>query len=267
VFGLKPSRGRVSGAPGPQSWNATSGPIARTVADAAALLDVMQGYASGDSWWLPPPARPFVGEAGAPAGRLRIAWTTEHPDPDMEVESAWRDAVTSTAELLAEQGHELVEAAPPAIDLGALALVPASSVAARPDLPPVDTLDATNRTLVAITEAASARDLADALWGIQAETRRVVAFFDDYDALLTPTLAAGPPLLGDRIMGEEDWEGMLQLLLAVTLERAEDLAGHALGVDTTEHVPMTVDVADHERDVLDVARAVHEAAKFAVNRG
>ncbi|HSC27476.1 MAG TPA: amidase, partial [Vicinamibacterales bacterium] len=39
VFGIKPSRGRVSSAPGPQSWNATNGPIARTVADAAALLD------------------------------------------------------------------------------------------------------------------------------------------------------------------------------------------------------------------------------------
>jgi amidase len=225
VFGIKPSRGRVSAAPGPQSWNATSGPIARTVADAAALLDVMQGYARGDVWWLPAPDRPFASEAGAPTGRLRIAWTAEHPDADMQVEPAWREAVMSTAELLAEQGHELVEAAPPVIDIARLALIPASSVAARPDLPPIDTLDATNRTLVTITRAATAADLADALRCLQDETRRVTAFFEDVDVLLTPTLAARPPLLGERIMGEEDWEGMLQLLKIVAFTPTWNMTG------------------------------------------
>ena len=225
VFGIKPARGRVSAAPGPQSWNATSGPIARTVADAAALLDVMQGYARGDVWWLPPPERPFLEEVGAPTGRLRIAWTADHPDPDMQVEAAWRDAVISTVELLADQGHELIEAVPPVIDLTRLALVPASSVATRPDLPPIDTLDMTNRTLVALTDAASAADLADALRCLQDETRRITAFFDDVDVLVTPTLAAGAPRLGERIMGEEDWEGMLQLLRIVAFTPTWNMTG------------------------------------------
>jgi amidase len=225
VFGIKPSRGRVSGAPGPQSWNATSGPIARTVADAAALLDVMEGYASGDAWWLPPPERPFEDEVGAPTGRLRIGWTDRHPDPEMEVEPAWRDAVAVTARLLAAEGHDLVEVTPPQVDFGALAIIPASSVAARPDLPLVATLDATNRTLVMVTEGASARDLADALREIQEVTRRAVAFFDDVDVLLTPTLAARPPLLGEKIMGEEDWDGMLQLLRIVAFTPTWNMTG------------------------------------------
>ena len=55
LVGLKPSRGRVSWAPGPQSANATNGPLARTVADAAAFLDAVAGYATGDFWWAPPP--------------------------------------------------------------------------------------------------------------------------------------------------------------------------------------------------------------------
>ena len=73
LFGIKPSRGRVSHAPGAQSFLSQSGPIAWTVADAAALLDVMSGYTTGDAWWAPPPARPFVEEVGAPAGKLRVA--------------------------------------------------------------------------------------------------------------------------------------------------------------------------------------------------
>src|SRR6476660_10600073 len=57
----------------------TSGPLTRTVADAAALLDVMAGYETGDAWWAPPPDRPFAAEAGADPGRLRVAVTTTPP--------------------------------------------------------------------------------------------------------------------------------------------------------------------------------------------
>ena len=81
LFGLKPSRGRVSPAPyGSGSLGlGTSGPIARTVRDAAALLDVMSGYEPGDFYVAPTPERPFLAEAGEDPGRLRIAVTTEPP--------------------------------------------------------------------------------------------------------------------------------------------------------------------------------------------
>ncbi len=69
TFGLKPSRGRVSPAPGPEQFFSINGPIGRTVADTAALLDVMQGYAKGDAHWVIPPARPFRDEAGADPGQ------------------------------------------------------------------------------------------------------------------------------------------------------------------------------------------------------
>jgi amidase len=225
VFGIKPSRGRVTNAPGPLSWNSTNGPIARTVADAAALLDVLQGHAEGDAYWLAPPDRPFLEEIGEPTGRLRIAWTTEHPDAGRDVEPAWRAAVERTAALLSDAGHELEEVAPPHLDLASLALVPASSTAARPDLPPVDTLDMPNRTLVTICEAANAVELATAQRRLQEETRRGVAFFRDHDALLTPTLAAGPPKLGTKLMGDESWEGMLELLQIVAFTPAWNMTG------------------------------------------
>ena len=47
--------------------------------DAAALLDVMQGYETGDPYWAPPPERPFVEEVGRDPGRLRIAMTATPP--------------------------------------------------------------------------------------------------------------------------------------------------------------------------------------------
>jgi amidase len=225
LVGIKPSRGRISAAPGPQSWNATSGPLARTVADAASLLDVMSGPAPGDAWWAPPPARPFATEVGAPPGRLRIAWTATHPDPTATVEPAWRDAVDTAAAALAAEGHELIEAAPPVMDLASSALIPASALAARPDLPPLDSLDLPNRTLVEYANGASATELADAMRLLQSEARRVAGFFEPFDALLTPTLAAAPPAIEERIMGDEDFGGMLLLLRLVAFTPTWNMTG------------------------------------------
>src|SRR3954468_13689547 len=58
LVGLKPTRGRISGHPvyGDPVGLATAGPIARTVADAAAMLDVLAGRRVGDPSWAPPPS-------------------------------------------------------------------------------------------------------------------------------------------------------------------------------------------------------------------
>ena len=86
LFGIKPARGRVSPAPyGGLEGFSTSGPMTRTVADAAALLDVMAGYETGDPYWAPPPERPFAEEVGAEPGALRIALTTTPPLIDAPV--------------------------------------------------------------------------------------------------------------------------------------------------------------------------------------
>jgi amidase len=225
VYGIKPSRGRVSSAPHPQSWNAVNGPLARTVADAAALLDVMEGCAPGDTWCLPSPVRPYLEEVGATPRRLRIAWTDVHPDPDMEVAAAWRAAVRTTVDLLADEGHALVEAAPPEFNVAEIALVAASATAARPDLPDVGTLDTPNRTLVQLAAGSNAADLGTAFRTLQLESRQIVAFFDDYDVLLTPTMAAGAPTLDTRLMGDEDWAGMFQLLKIVAFTPTWNFTG------------------------------------------
>ena len=79
LVGLKPARGRISAAPdmGDSSLG-IDGVLTRTVADTAAILDVLAGYEPGDATWAPPPAEPFAlsaGSDGGPPTRLRIAAT------------------------------------------------------------------------------------------------------------------------------------------------------------------------------------------------
>ncbi len=67
LVGLKPARGRISAAPdlGDSSLG-IDGVLTRTVADTAAILDVLAGYEAGDATWAPPPSEPFALSA-APA--------------------------------------------------------------------------------------------------------------------------------------------------------------------------------------------------------
>src|SRR6201982_2095209 len=74
LVGLKPARGRVSLAPelGDASL-VIDGVLTRTVADTAALLDVLEGYELGDATWAPAPEEPFALSAQIAPGRLRLS--------------------------------------------------------------------------------------------------------------------------------------------------------------------------------------------------
>src|SRR5438270_2776093 len=74
LVGLKPSRGRISAAPelGDSSLG-IDGMLTRTVADTAAILDVLAGYEPGDATWAPPPPEPCADAAAHAPRSLRIA--------------------------------------------------------------------------------------------------------------------------------------------------------------------------------------------------
>jgi amidase len=198
LFGFKPSRGRVSAAPfGSLEGLSTAAPLARTVLDAAALLDVMAGYEPGDPWWASPPERPFADEVGAGPGRLRIA-VTATPPVATPVDPECAAALASAAALLTDLGHELVAESPPweDADLG-LTFITVWQVG--PALHPVDDLSLLtplNRELVESSRSTSAAEYGRTVARLQAYARRVAAFWEEVDVVLTPTLALPPVRIG-----------------------------------------------------------------------
>jgi amidase len=209
VFALKPSRGRVTFGPLHGALNGgmtTEGVVTRTVRDSAALLDVIAGAWPGDPFALPPPARPFLSEVGAPPGRLRVA-VTASPLFARATHPACAAAVARAARLLADLGHEVVEAHPP-IDReplmrAYLVLVAAQTAedvgraaAALGHGPRRGELEPETAMLAAAGRALPA---AEVLWA-EAELHRagraLAAFHAEHDVLVTSTLAQPPLPIG-----------------------------------------------------------------------
>ncbi|HSF61894.1 MAG TPA: amidase [Gaiellaceae bacterium] len=211
VFGLKPSRGRVSSAPFTSLEGlSTSGPISRSVVDAAHLLDVLSGYEAGDPWWAPPPERPFAEAVTEPPDTLRVA-VTSVPPVDAPVDSECAAALSSAAALLGELGHSVAEVTPPWGEPG-LEHTFITVWQVGPALHPVDDLSLLtplNRGLVESASVSSAVDYARAVVRLQALARRIVAFWQEFDVVLTPTLALPPVPIG----WQESVEGAIEQLL------------------------------------------------------
>jgi amidase len=198
VFGLKPSRGRVSPAPFHSLEGlSTSGPITRSVEDAARFLDVLAGYEPGDPWWAPPPERAFAEEVGKDPGRLRIAVTAE-PPIDTPVHPDCTAALRSAEALLDDLGHELVEASPPWGEDDELIHSFIVIWQVSPTLYPVDPAHLTplNRGLAEAARTTTAAEYASAAMKLLESARRIVAFWNDVDVVLTPTLALPPVPIG-----------------------------------------------------------------------
>jgi amidase len=210
LVGLKPTRGRISGSPmyGEVTGLATAGPLARTVRDAAALLDVMSGRAVGDPFWAPEEARPFLDSCDRDPGRLRSSRFVTPVIADAEVDPecvrAWEDA----SRVLESLGHEVVDIAPPlprdAVPvfetcwavLTALSTVnlPAE---ARAQLRPL------TRWLGGLGERVSGPEFGLALGELRRVAARTLAAVAPYDAVLTPTLAS-PPLPIGALRDDDD---------------------------------------------------------------
>mgnify|MGYP003373964481 CR=1 FL=1 len=114
---VKPSRGRISNAPWPDSLGelTTHGPLARTVADAAALLDVMAGATPGDLVAALPPADggSFLAAAGREPDRLRIGRYAVPVIAETEVDPVVLGVYEDASRLLESLGHVVEDVAPP----------------------------------------------------------------------------------------------------------------------------------------------------------
>jgi amidase len=105
LFGLKPTRGRISNAPygGEVTGLGTNGPLTRTVRDAAAMLDAMAGPVLGDPAWAPPlpPGETFLGSAGSWTRRCPGSnWNRRWPPPSRTPPGCWRASATTSRRCL-----------------------------------------------------------------------------------------------------------------------------------------------------------------------
>ena len=194
VVGIKPSRGRLTYAPHRgEAWGgfATRGPIARSVRDAALMLDVLAGPVVGDPYWAAPPARPFAEAPRAAPRKLRLAAIAETKlgpvDPDVAA------AFDSACAAMRELGHRVENLA---LDPGAMLLDCARSlicvgIAAIPiaDLAAVDPVV---REMYHHGKKLSAADYVNLVAVMHNTARAIVQALDPFDALLTPTMTMPP---------------------------------------------------------------------------
>jgi amidase len=284
IFGLKPSRGRVS--LGPDAGEAWGGfvvrhAVTRTVRDSAAVLDVLAGPMPGDPYTAPPPARPFLDEVGRDPGRLRIGVRTAAPSDLAPVDPECVAAVEGAARLLESLGHRVEPAAIPALDAGNLVgsfvsvmvagvvfeMNRLAEIAGRPltedDVEPLTWLQ------YQMGLATTAEQYVEAMAAAHRFTRDLVAWWQSgYDLLLTPTAAEPAPFLGDLVSTPDD--PMRPLTRAVPFAAftvpANVTGQPAMSVPlhwTAEDVPVGVQlVADQYReDVLFRVAAQLESAQ------
>lgn len=203
LFGIKPSRGRV--ASGPTFYDvsglSTSGPLARTVRDAAALLDVLAGSMPGEPYAAPslPAGDTFHAYADRDPGSLRVAVLTQAPVPGVEVHADCVAATESAAGLLDSLGHTVETLELPADDtlktvFNQVWAVMATQTPVAPD--DEDKLMPLTRHLRALGHRVSGPEFATALYAFRATGLLVSQLMTAYDVILSPTLAQPPALVG-----------------------------------------------------------------------
>lgn len=114
LFGLKPSRGRISSGPlVGEAWTGASSDhvVSRTVRDSAAMLDVLGGSAPGDPFQIPAPEGRYRDLIQQSPGTLKIGVFTASPY-GTDVAPDCVAAVEATARVLENLGHEVEYARP-----------------------------------------------------------------------------------------------------------------------------------------------------------
>jgi Asp-tRNA(Asn)/Glu-tRNA(Gln) amidotransferase A subunit family amidase len=120
IFGLKPSRGRMPRFPASAAdIVSTDLCVSRSVRDTATMLDATHGAVPGDRYFVAPPDRPFAEAVARDPARLRVAYSL-HDLRGERLDDDCIAAVESTATLLDELGHEVIEGRP-VLDADALA--------------------------------------------------------------------------------------------------------------------------------------------------
>lgn len=243
LFGLKPSRGRVS--LGPQYGEYWSGLVANhvvsvSVRDSAQILDCLAGTMPGDPYAAPAPARPFGDEVGAAPGKLRVGFWSGFPGNSAEVHPECVRAITETAKLLTDLGHDVRDAHPPVLDRvdeqatgfsGIVSAWVASALTEWGDMVGTEIGEADVEPATWALAVGGRAQTADQYIGLLKwlgrYTREVGLWWNGFDVLITPTISIPPPKIG--WLGGADLEdpmaGVARILSMIPYTPAYNLTG------------------------------------------
>jgi amidase len=211
LVGLKPTRGRVSQGPVVgEGWagGTIDGSVSRTVRDAAGVLDAISASMPGEPYYAPPLPGPLTAEVGADPGRLRIGMLDHAGDERFLDDPQCRAAVAAASGLLESLGHHVEAAWPDAMFDTAFTDHFTRIIAADTEATfrafeaalgrPIrdDELEARNVAHRRAGEKLGVVTYLDSRLWIGQWARRMAAWWEDHDLLLTPTVGAPPPELG-----------------------------------------------------------------------
>jgi len=251
LVGLKPSRGRVPAGSGFLSLGGlvAFGPLARTVADAALLLDAI---ALPNPWSVGPPTwdgGAFLNAAVRGEGRFQLGVMTSSPWDDsyeitvspeaasaLDLAMAELDAIGHGVERFALEKQDSYGPAFRTIWQAGAAGIPAEGEQ-------LELLEPLTRWLVEQGRALGARELAAALQQLAGFERSVIRQFASFDAVLTPSMALTPRPVGwysasdpernfDQQVQYTPWTSFVNVsgLPAITLPVAQTEGGLPMGV-------------------------------------
>jgi amidase len=277
LVGIKPQRGRISLWPEPDRFNGLpcNGPLARTVADAALLLDVLTGNQPDDPHRPPPPDEPFAQAARRDPGALRIALSFRAPysGTPWRLHPEIRAGVERLGAVLAGMGHEIVEAEPHYGIIG-LSFMPRSMTGVRrftKEIREPALLDPRTRHNATVGKAlAPALPLAKKLEALH--HRQVGGIFKRADVVLAPTTAQPPPA-ADAIDALGGWDTDKMLVATCPFAYAWNVLGWP-GVNvpiglTADGLPIGAQLlgpADSEARLISLAAQLEAAERWDERR-
>jgi amidase len=291
LVGLKATRARVSMAPVGDfaSGLATELVVSRSVRDSAAVLEwCSSAQPPGEPYFAPARRRPYTEEVGADPGKLRIGLMTRPPGGHYEADPECVSAAEHAARTLESLGHSVEPAYPAALDdeayISQFLVRWTAAVAAGLDFwsmrtgKPITQSDVEPLTW-ALAEQGRGHSASAYLMAVgyaQILARSLVSWWQEYDLLLTPTMALPPAEIGTMGNGDTDEDPL------TPIARATPYAVFTAGFNSTgqpaislplhqsaDGLPIGVQlVADMGREdlLIQVAAQLEEAAPWAERR-
>jgi amidase len=277
LFGLKPSRGRISLAPLLEGWHglAVYGCLSRNVLDTALWLDITAG-GSQEPGAPPQSDRPFVESAKTPPGKLRVAYSTLAPRAAAPptVSDVVKGAVADAAELMRSLGHEVTQRDPAWSRIG-------NNITPRflrgvadtvDEVPHPERLERRTRGFGRLGRTIPDGIYERALRGRDADAARVNAIFDSFDVLITP-------VMGGTALPIRRWEGQGAIRTVLGMSRFypycvpwNHLGNPAMSVPTgfaDDGMPLAVQIIARPGDestLLSLAAQLEAERPWAENR-